>query len=272
MAGVTDIIRRHGSIGALIIINVIVFVIVSLSMVMARAGVGVSLESWFCLPSLIPLWISRPWTLLTYMFTHTNPLHILFNMLWLAWFGSILIEATSQRFMSWLYIGGGIVGGLLYLWLAPMFTTAAYLLGASASVLAIMTAAAVRQPNYTLHLFFIGDVKLKWIAIIMILLAFLGLGGGNSGGEIAHLGGTLCGLVASLLYGKTGNFSTASSKEKSHRRKLKRSSRVISIMEQHRIDSARLDELLDKIHRSGFDSLTKSERTELEQLSKRVSK
>lgn len=271
MASVIENMRRHSIIGRLIITNVAVFILVGISMLLVKAGIDIRIDAWLALPSSWKEWITEPWTILTYMFTHTHPLHLLMNVLWLGWFGSILISSSvKDRTIMWLYIGGGLSGGVLYMLFAPLLgISASILMGASASVLAIMTYAAMTLPHHTLHLFFLGDVKLKWIALFMILLAFLGLGGGNAGGELAHIGGAFWGLIAALIKkNKTGdraqNFSSTPNP--------RRSSPVISIMEQHRQDARRLDELLDKIRISGFGSLSKNERRELEELSKRVTK
>lgn len=269
MGGVIDIMKRHGVVAWLIGINVAVFLVAALFELSYQLGWTASVESRLTLPSYFALWVREPWTILTYMFMHTHPLHLLMNMLWLAWFGYILLDVFSTRRLCTLYIGGGVAGGALYLCVLSAAGVHDFrLLGASASVLAIMTAAAVLMPSYRVHLFFIGDVKLKWIALCMILLAFLGLGGGNSGGEIAHLGGAAYGLVAALIF-RTGHVKLVKNKPGI---KPKRVSRVVSVMEQHRIDAERLDELLDKIRISGFDSLTHSERKELQELSKKVVK
>lgn len=269
MASVIDNLRRHGVVGVLILLNVAMFFVAGLSMVFGKLGSVPSLEPWLALPASPALMLTRPWTLFTYMFTHTHPLHLLMNLLWLGWFGSLLLTVVSARRLVWLYISGGLCGGICYMLFAPMLAQAgSVLLGASAAVLALMTAAAVLLPGYTLHLFFLGDIKLKWVALFMILLAFLGLGGGNSGGELAHLGGALCGLAAGFVWSR----KRSPRKEKETPRKPKHVSRVINVMEQHRLDAERLDELLDKIRISGFDSLSADERRELEYLSKRVTK
>lgn len=140
-----------------------------------------------------------------------------------------------------------------------------------------MTATALRSPDYTFHLFFLGDVKLKWMALAMILLAFVGLGGGNSGGQVAHLGGVLFGALQGLLLRRGVDIFAPRTASKPMRKTVpgiseRRRKNVISVLEQHRLDSARLDQLLDKIRISGFNSLSKSEREELQQLSQKVTK
>ncbi len=216
----------------------------------------------------------RPWTLLTYMVTQVEFLPLFFNMLWLIWFGDILMSTLGQRHLLGLYLCGGVVGGLLYLaaasWVPALCPPGSVLIGSSASVLAVMAATAFRSPDYTFHLFFIGDVRLKWIAVFMIVLAFIGLGGGNAGGQVAHIGGVAFGSLQGLLlrrgidiFGRHG---------RSRQQLRRRPAKVLSAIDQHRRDAARLDELLDKIRISGFNSLNKKEREELDRLSQKITK
>lgn len=132
--------------------------------------------TWIELPSSPDLFITQPWTIITYMFAQYDLLHILFNMLWLYWFGTIfLLTDTSKRMLA-LYIYGGICGGALFMAvynLVPAYNyTLAWLIGSSASVIAIVTATAVMHPDYKVGLLFFGPVALKWIAIITIVLLF----------------------------------------------------------------------------------------------------
>lgn len=247
-------------------INAAVFILLKLLGIEGHA-------SWLAvaLPSSFQGWLARPWTLLTYMVAHTDFLHLLFNVLWLFWFGMMLLATIDRMRLLTLYIGGGLGGGICYLFAG----TAAHpgvLLGASASVLAMMAATGILLPNLRLHIFFIGDVKMKWVVIFMVWLAFLGAGGGTAGagGFAAHAGGILFGVVAGLYMRRKGE----ECRRKEHRRVPTPAGarRVASIMEQNRLDKIRLDELLDKIKVSGYESLSRSERRELDEISKRISK
>ncbi|MBK9358239.1 MAG: rhomboid family intramembrane serine protease [Bacteroidales bacterium] len=145
--------------------------------------------------------IERPWTLLTYMFLHFDFFHILFNMLWLWWFGAIFIQYLSQRQLLGTYFFGGIAGALIYIVafnFFPVFSLAresAVALGASASVLAIVVAIAFYVPDYTVHMLFLGQMKIKYIAIITIAIDLLMINSGNAGGHIANLDGALWGFA-----------------------------------------------------------------------------
>ena len=125
-------------------------------------------------------------------------------MLCLYWFGQLFTYFFNQKQLVGVYIWGGIAGGLLYILsynIFPLFTAkvaATYMLGASAAVMAIMVAVALKAPNYQVRLFLIGNVKLKYIAIIMVLTSFFGITSFNAGGEISHIGGALFGWLYTL--------------------------------------------------------------------------
>ena len=275
--------RKGGVLKWLIAINVALFLIISLFGVFTKlTGIDIFPIGYFLsLPSEIAVFLYRPWTIATYMFTQYNFLHILFNMLCLYWFGQVLLLTLSDRHLLWLYIVGGVFGGVFYLLiynLVPAFSgVAATLCGSSASVLAIMVAAALRSPDYEMNLLLIGAVKLKWIAVVAIVMSVIGIGGNNSGGEIAHIGGLFAGMLFGLMLRRGKDITKVSivvSSKKSDEAKSRKinASRTATAMINHRDDMARLDELLDKIKQSGYKSLTRKERDELETLSKRLQK
>lgn len=272
MASSIDMMRRGKVLWWLLGVNAAVFVVVT---AVSYAVPGAVL--WFALPGDLSVWLTRPWTLLSYMVTQADPLHLLFNMLTLLWFGSILQTRYSQTRLLALYVGGGLCGALLFMLLSGLWNHVGvqWLMGASASVLAMMTAAGCLMGDYRLHLFFIGDVRLRWIVVAMLVLSFLSLGGGSAGGGMAHVGGVIFGLVWSLAERRGMIFGRDKSSGKEQRRRMPTEAgarRVASILEQNRRDKIRLDELLDKINVSGYDSLSSSERKELDEISRRISK
>lgn len=249
-------------------LNLAVFVVINLISYSVPDAV-----LYLSLPGNIDAWLSRPWTILTYMVTQVEFLHLLFNMLTLLWFGSLLLMEISERRLLILYIGGGLLGALFYLGGTVAFGGGGIplLMGSSASVLALMTAAAFLLGNMRLHLFFMGDVKLKWIVLFMIVLSFLNLGGGAAWGLLAHIGGALFGVL--YVFRKSSYNVSSVEKAPKHRQPTKAGARrVASILEQNRLDKQRMDELLDKIKVSGYDSLSRSERAELDDISRRISK
>jgi membrane associated rhomboid family serine protease len=201
----------------LIVLNVIVFVVLNTIWVFSKLfdyrPMYLVMRDVLFMPYQLPEFIVRPWTLFTYFFTHQDFLHILFNMLGLYWFGRIIDEYAGNQRLIGIYIYGGIAGGLLYLLLLNTIPTLSTIsndvgmIGASGSVYAIAVAAAVLVPNLSLHLLFFGAVQLKYLVAIYVFLSFIGLGGENAGGSVAHLGGALMGFVFAAQYRKGNDWS-----------------------------------------------------------------
>ena len=169
IANLKENFRRGDIVTQLLYINVGMFILTALTgivLILFRLP-PVPWLNWLELPAWIEAFIRQPWSLLTYMFMHAGVFHLLFNMLWLYWFGRLFLNFFSARHLRGLYILGGLCGGLLYILaynVFPYFSDAvysSYLLGASASVLAIVVATAVREPEYTVQFMFIGAVRLK---------------------------------------------------------------------------------------------------------------
>ncbi len=254
----------------LLITNLMVWIVCALSSLLGFDGVVTKL---LCLPSAPASFILRPWTLLTYMVTQFSVLHLLFNMLWLFWFGKLILITLSGRHIAALYFYGGILGGILYLSYGSFAGTAGILFGSSASVLSVMTGAAIRIPNYRINLFLIGAVKVKWIAMVSILLTFLGVGGGMSGAQTAHIGGIVGGALFMIILKNGKDLSKwmtfKSTRVDQHYRK--RSGRkVAKHLRKVNNERARLDELLDKINTTGYSGLTRREKRELESISNNI--
>lgn len=210
------------------------------------------------LPPTIGELCHRPWTLLTYMLTHYNVVHLLFNMLWLYWFGIILSDFTTGRRFVWLYAICGIGGAVAYLatcTFAPIAT--AGLVGASASVFGIIAATAVRMPDYRLNLWLIGTVKIKWIALIIVGLMLLTTNPTNLGSLAAHVGGIVSGAACALA-----------GKRRRHTKSIKRPAAHPT---GDRAEAERqLDELLIRVKKSGFASLSDRDKMRLIELSKKL--
>ena len=243
------------------------------------------------LPAWIPQFLVQPWSLFTYMFLHVGALHLLFNMLWLYWFGQLFLSFFSARHYRGLYLLGGLCGGLLYLLAFNVFpyfeayVHGSYLLGASASVLAIVVATAVRQPEYRVNFMFVGAVRLKYVALFMVVTDLLFVTSGNGGGHIAHLGGALAGwwFAASLQKGHdmtrwinlvfdwfSGGFRFKTSPKKS-KMKVERGGRAADYdyNSRKKQQGEEIDRILDKLKKSGYSSLTTEEKKRLFDASKR---
>ena len=274
-------IQQSGSkISLLIGINVIVYLLINITAVVEQlfSGFGNSAilnftNEYLLLPAGLPKLATHFWTPFTYMFMHAGIFHILFNMLLLYWMGQIFEEYLGNKRTVGLYIMGGLAGGILFVAcynLLPAFTSVNAaagqpLVGASASVMAIIIATATLLPNYTVSLILIGPVKLKWIALFYIVIDFLGIAGTNPGGEIAHLGGALLGFVYIKQLQRGNDWIGAISKLfKPSRPAMK----VVSNNQPQKKTTAlprqeEIDRILDKISGSGYDSLSKQEKETL---------
>lgn len=289
--------RRGNIYIQLIYINVGIFVIGTLVNVFLQLFKyhAADIFGIFALPASLYGFIRQPWSILTYMFMHAGFLHILFNMLWLYWFGSLFLYFFSAKHLRGLYVLGGICGGLLYMVaynVFPLFSNevaGATLVGASASVLAIVAATAYREPNYRVQLFLFGAVRLKYLALVVIGIDVLSITSSNAGGHIAHLGGALAGLwfAASLskgvdLTGWINWFLDAFAslfQKKTWKRKPKMKvhygggatsrEKDYDYNAHKKAQSEEIDRILDKLKKSGYDSLTTEEKKSLFDASKR---
>lgn len=275
----------------LIIINVTVFLFL----------VSVDLVTWitdtesffqlvykqFSIPSGYSEFFSRPWTLITYMFSHSvwDIFHILFNMLVLYWFGRVFVEYLGSDKLVALYILGGLAGGISYLLLYnlnPAFFGKAEMVGASGAIYAIVVGTATLLPNYTFFLLFFGPVRIKYIAIFYVVLSVLYVRQGvNLGGNIAHLGGALIGFIymKQLQAGVNwGGWVTATiywfkdlfkSKPKVKVTYRSEDTRPPKKQATSKVPQEEIDAILDKISDRGYESLTKEEKEKLFNASKK---
>ncbi len=267
----------------LIYINVLVFLVQALFLFVCKLfglNAGISLL-WLKLPASFGALLLRPWSLFTYMFLHGGLTHLIFNMLWLYFFGRWFLRHFDARQLLTVYLLGGLMGGAFYILgfnFIPYYRNlveSSTLVGASAAVLALTLALACYRPDEELNLMFFGRIRMKWLAVVMIVIDILSLTGDNGGGSLAHLGGALLGA----MYGLSARRSTffqgwfSKSPKKSKARNTGRKSYHSGHNEQANItvdqeyrdmrkaEEDRLDKILDKIKTSGYDSLTKEEKT-----------
>jgi len=273
--------KSGSSLIKLIYINLAVFLIVNIVevfyFILSRHDSYSVFLLTFAVPADIHLLIRKPWTLITYMFLHKNFLHILFNLLWLYWFGRIFLEYLDGKKLIGVYILGGLSGAFLYILaynIFPVFFSQlklSYALGASAAVMAIVISIAAYVPDYSVNLLFIGRVKIIYIAIIGFLATSLFDFSINTGGKIAHIGGALFGYLFTLQYRKgrdiTRGFNrllTAFFGLFKPRPKVsvsyKKSESDHDFNRRKKDEQAAIDRILDKIAKSGYDSLTKEEK------------
>ena len=268
----------------LIYINLGVFLVISI--VQALLGLFNVNTEWvdsLMLPTQVSTFAHRPWSILTYMFFHKSFIHILFNLLMLYWFGKLFLQYCSQHDLVGLYILGGIAGGATYIIafnLLPKFAPVvglSMLLGASASVMAITIATAVFAPNQTIRLVLIGDVKIKWIALVSVLISLMQINAENAGGELAHIGGAIAGYIFAIEYKKGKNITdwinnilhrAANLIHGAGRKpKMKVSHTNMESDQEYNYrkkqENDEIDKILDKIKSSGYESLSDDEKGKL---------
>lgn len=266
----------------IIYVNVAVWLFLSLSALFLKLFTLPSafLVEHLATPSNVMLLLRRPWTLFSYMVVHKAFFHLFFNMLCLYWFGKIFLMNNSSKQLLGLYVVGGLLGAVVYVLsynIFPLYAgvcATSTLIGASASVMAIIVASAMQMPNMQMRVLFIGNVSLKYIAAITVLVSFLGITSENAGGELAHLGGALAGylFIVFLRRGKdiTSWFSfivnsiaaifRPKKKKKPSTYHYKRPMSDADYNQQKVDHNKRVDAILDKIKRSGYESLTNEEK------------
>ena len=273
----------------LIFINIAVFILIRL------LGILLLLFNLQDFPILLYLQLpaspiallSRPWTLFTYMFTHFELLHILFNMLWLYWFGELFLQVFNERQLGGLYVLGGLAGALFFVVsynLFPYFQEVAsfsFLMGASASVMAIVFAISFYRKEIEINLLFIGRIKLIYLALFTFVIDLLAMTSDNAGGHIAHIGGALFGIWFASRYAQGKDLTAPINRlidklVNLGKRKPKmsvtyggRSNKDWEYNARKQQQAANIDAILDKLKRSGYGSLSADEKKQLFDASKK---
>ena len=263
--------QMQGILAQLIIINASVFLTVNL--------VG-NLSHLNLLPFVALLiggyeFLFKFWTLFTYMFTHVNLGHVFWNMILFYFMSQIFFTIMGQKKLLYLYVMSGLAGGALVLAFGLFFPSSfgnSYLLGASASVMGVGSVMAVYSPNYRIYLFGIVEMAYKYFFLLTFVLGTLIDFSINTGGKISHIGGAMFGFAYGYYLKKGIDFFNVS-----FRINKKKSLKVVSNNPSFKThekktlmdDENRMNDLLDKISKSGYDSLTKSEKEELFRLSKK---
>ncbi|MEQ8714188.1 MAG: rhomboid family intramembrane serine protease [Cyclobacteriaceae bacterium] len=275
----------------IILINVIVFVaLIVLKVVLVLSGLsGVyeSFRNYLMLPADFTSFIFQPWSLITYFFTHEGFLHIIFNMLFLFWFGRLIQDFLGNNRLISLYVIGGIMGGLFYMLMynvVPFYhdrIDGSLMLGASAGVFAVVVGAATFMPNHTFFLLFLGAVRIKYIAMFYVLLSLSRTIGSNAGGELAHIGGAIIGFlfIKQLQKGNDlgapviqtmdffkGLFKPSPKIKVTHKKasgSTRKAASSSTTSSSGGTDQAEIDAILDKISEKGYESLSKEEKQKL---------
>ena len=222
---------------------------------------GLSIVNWFTIDATLSEFILKPWSILTYGFIHGSFSHIFWNMIILYYFGNILKNIFGEKLILNLFLSGIVAGGLTYLIsynLFPVFKGVnSVMIGASAGVMSVLFFLAAYDPQYRIRIIFF-DIKILYIALFLFFYDIIQIPLNNSGGHIAHIGGALWGYYYSVKYNNGSDLvnSILSYFKKNTNNKPS----VKSKTDNKSFNQDKIDEILDKISDSGYDSLTKSEK------------
>lgn len=276
--------RKGNNLTKLIYINIGVFLLVTVAAIFGfllnNEGFASKFMDLLSVPADLNKLVLRPWTLITYMFTHKDILHILFNMLWLYWFGRIFLEYLDQRKLVAVYLLGGISGAIVYIFSFNVFPAFSGILsesvaiGASASVMAIVIAIAAYAPDYTVSLFLFGSIRIKYMALAIFILTSVIDFSSNSGGKLAHIGGAFFGYFYTLNLRKGRDvakgfnhlidfLATAFKPRKKMKVTHKKPVTDYDFNKTKAEHQKKINSILDKISKGGYDSLTKEEKETL---------
>jgi membrane associated rhomboid family serine protease len=275
----------------LIWVNIIVFTLDwflgSMLILFQMEGIGMHVYKLLAVPSDIGALVTRPWTIFTYMFMHAGFFHLFWNMYIFYWFGEILIGVLGKKRFLPLYILCGLAGAMIYIVAYNVFPLLAsrgdgFMVGASAAVMGVVMGAATIMPNVEIRLLIFGNIRLLYIALAILLLSSIDIIGSNAGGSFAHFGGAIMGywLIKAFkegndrLMGILNYWNVITSwfyKKKTSKVKVRYRKTSLN-KESKEIDSNRqekLDKILDKISKSGYDSLSTEEKDFLFRISRK---
>ena len=280
--------KKGSVLNKLIYINVGVFLALHILLIfltlgnVVERGAGVnSILYYLAIPADLLSLARRPWTVITYMFTHGELYHILFNLLILFWFGKFFILEFGLKKVLGIYLLGGLAGGALYVLFYNVFPAfsdvreVAVCTGASASIMAIVMAVAAYVPNRNMNIVLIGPVKILYVALFIFTMSTILDFTDNTGGKIAHIGGALVGFLFADSYKKGKSFmkgfdrflDSISGLFKPGKKKMKvsykRPADDFEYNKQKADEQKEIDHILDKISKGGYDSLSKSEKEKL---------
>lgn len=230
------------------------------------------LVEWFALPASFDEFITKPWTIITFGFLHTSFLHILLNLIALFYIGHLFKQYFTSKQLLNFYLLGTLFGGIIFIAsynFFPVFSNEiniSVLLGASAGISAIFIGIATYMPNYELKFPLVGFVKLWVLACIWIAIDVIQIPAGNAGGHLAHIGGAILGFfyVRSASNKELGIFKSIkqlfTKKERKLKTVYKSGNKTSSKSVNKTKNQQEIDAILDKISKSGYDTLSKEEK------------
>lgn len=273
-AEIKDAFRSKDNFRILMFVNIAVFIFIVIgNLFVYFAKTSFDVVHWLGVPATIGVLARRPWTVFTYMFVHVSFLHIFFNLLVYYWFGKIFLQYLSQRQFMGMYILGGLAGALLFVvaynQIPVLGAHPAVAIGASASIMAIVFSVAALVPNLRVYVRFVGNVKLKDLALIIVLLDLVGIPLGNAGGHIAHLGGAIIGAIFAVSYKKGTDITIFLSRfwqwikdlfKNEPKIKVSRGGAQTKNEPKSNSEQEKINKILEKVKKSGYTSLTKEEK------------
>lgn len=276
--------RKGNYLIRLIYINVAVFLVLliisAIGFLLKNQEISETTISFLAIPASLKELLIKPWTIVTYMFTHKEIWHILFNMLWLYWFGGIFLEYLDQKKLVAVYLLGGICGAIIYVLsfnIFPAFEdqiSSSVAIGASASVIAVVIAIASYVPGYTVNLLLLGRIRIIYLALTIFVLTSVMDFSVNSGGKLAHIGGALFGYLYVLNIKKGRDIGKGINKlidwlttifrpGKKMKVTYKRPATDYEYNKAKAEHQAKINLILEKISKGGYDSLTREEKDTL---------
>ena len=291
--------KQGNMITRIILVNVVFFVLANIANLLITIFGGFehndifndTVVKYFAIHKDLWFDLKHPWVIFTHMFFHVGFMHILFNMLFLYWFGRIVGDFIGNHRILPIYLMGGLFGALFYLLSANFVQVGPMALGASAAVMAFVVASGVLSPDYRMNLLLIGEVKLKYVVAVLVFLDLIGIANlGNTGGHFAHLGGAAFGwlYVSQLRNGNDwaepvnrwldmfSNYFSNIFKRKSKGPRVVYKNTNRRVKGNQRTDKGkpseyqeRLDAILDKIKQKGYESLSEEEKEFLFNASKK---
>ena len=273
--------KKGSVITRIIYINVGSFVILTLlNVLFASSGGNFNLLNYLALPSEFNQFLLKPWTILTFMFVDSGFMSVLFNAIFLYWIGKIFLFYFDEKKLLGVYLLGGILGGIFFMMALLLFPglhnnmIAVRLMGAAVPVIAIISAVAFYAPNHPIQLMLIGQIKMKHLAIISILLYVLGNNTANACINFAYIGSGFLGGYFAINYRKGNDitkyfisFLDKFCKLFNRKYKIKFSSRTNKNAESsdsnQKVDQEEINYILDKVRKAGYNSLTNEEKKKL---------
>ena len=249
----------------LIFINILIFILGALFF--SFVSNQFQYPNWLALSSNFKNVLWFPWTLLTYGFFHSEPIHLIFNLIFLYYISTLFFTFFNTKQFLTVYFLGSFFAGLIFVAYGFFFNYSNLIVGASASIMAIFIAVATYAPNYSFRLPLIGYVKIWHLAVLYIFIDVAQLLSENTGGHIAHLSGSLVGFAFAMLMKKGIDISEIFIFKKKKNTTFKKvyKNKPVKKYQSVRVSDVnftqrQIDEILEKISKSGYESLTKEEK------------